>query len=247
MSNISSFYFQYEMFSYYCQQEVCNIINLNISSSGILSYLFIFISGLITALNPCFLSTLPLSLSYLSIKKLEKEDRLFFILGIFTSFILLLLITHLISYRYYGILSGIPIISSVIIIILGFSFLQIINISTLSIPNLDILSLNVMNKEFVQDYLVGLFCSLTTLPCSTPIILTVLFWLAHADSFIVSMSYLLIYLIGSFMSIFILITFTYNSLSQFWVLRFWNILFPISGCIILFNGILSLLGKIYSS
>lgn len=247
MSNILSLYLKYEIFSYYYQQQICNLININTHTSGILSYLFIFISGLITTLNPCFLSILPISLSYLSMKNSQNVEKLSFTLGIFTSFIFLLLITHILSYRYHALLSSIPIISSFIIIVLGLSFLQIINLSILDVSNFNTKQLILIENSFFQDYFAGLFCSLTTLPCSTPIILTVLFWLSHANSFVLSIIYLLTYLIGAFISIFTLITFTYNSFNKFFILKFWNILFPVSGFIILFNGTLSLLDKIYSS
>nr|QCI04968.1 Thiol:disulfide interchange protein [Callithamnion tetricum] len=246
MLSISLIYTQYEIFSYYMQQEICNIVNLNTHSHRIISYLFIFISGLITSLNPCFLSILPISLSYLNMKKIDEANKVSFILGIFTSFIFLLIITHLISYRYHSNLSGIPLISSIIVIILGLSFLQIVDLSIYNLFIVNQFKLSIAYSNFSQDYLVGLFCSLTTLPCSTPIILTVLFWLSHADSFFLSMIYLITYLIGSFISIFTLITFTFNSISKFFIFRFWNILFPLSGFIILFNGTLSLLEKIYS-
>ena len=246
MLSISLIYTQYEILSYYYQQQICNIVNLNTSGHGILSYLFIFISGLITSLNPCFLSILPVSLSYLNIKNVKKTNKFSFTLGIFTSFIFLLVSTHLISYRYHSILSSIPIISSIIIITLGLNFLQIIDLSIFSFSILDRINPKITSINLFQDYLVGLFCSLTTLPCSTPIILTVLFWLSHADSFFSSMIYLVIYLSGSFISIFTLITFTYNSFTKFVLFRFWNILLPLSGSVILFNGILSLLQEIYS-
>lgn len=247
--NITLIYTKLELFSYSLQQSVCNMINLNSSSNEILTFIFIFIAGLITVLNPCFISILPISISYLNIIDLKNRHSInknFFIIGICSSFVAVIFITHIISYRYNLILSNIPILSSVSLIFLGLNFLQIIELPTYLPFSFNKVQLNMFSNNLAQAYIIGFFCNFTTLPCSTPIILTILFWLSHANSLLLSVIYLLIYLSGSFISIFILITSIYNSMNTLFFIKVWNTLFPLSGLIILFNGTLSLLSKIYS-
>nr|QCI06981.1 Thiol:disulfide interchange protein [Haraldiophyllum bonnemaisonii] len=66
MLNISYLYDQYEVLLYTIQQTISSIISLQSNIFSPLTIILIFLSGLLTSLNPCFISVLPLSVSYIT-------------------------------------------------------------------------------------------------------------------------------------------------------------------------------------
>lgn len=229
---------------YYWQQQLSILISLELGSVTPLTFIILLMAGLITSMNPCLLSVLPLSVSYLygSSARIKSVSKIVFIAGITSSFIAMVLVTSIVSQQYANLINVIPISSSVFTIFIGLSLLQVININDF-IPNFDIFSSS-LNKQLLQNYITGLVLGLSSTPCSTPIILIILVWLLNVKYWFLGCIYLLIYCLGYILPLVVVINFVFNYNQLLKIVKSWNYLVPISGSCVLGLGIFSFLQKI---
>lgn len=238
INNILSF-FDIEL--YYLQQKIYLSLSFHINHFTPTIFILLFVGGLLTSLNPCFVSLLPITFSYIFGKKSQQINQNIFILGILTSSIIIISITLVLNDQYKKLIEILPFISSIFIIFIGLSLLQVLNVSLL-FTYFNNIALQINIKNFIiKDYLVGCILGLSISTCSTPILLTVLFWLSNTHELIVGLIYLCCYLSGYIVPLLLLINIflNYNQLNK--IVYTWNILIPISGSLVLGVGIFSFL------
>lgn len=243
-----NFYDRYQVALYYAQQKIYYILSLNIDQFRLSTSIVLFLCGIFTSFTPCFISLVPLSVAYLNTQSVnsKKINKNIFICGILTSLLLLIFLLNSFHYQYVHYINNIPIISALILCFVSLNLLQILNFSnfflslnpgTLSFSRFD-------SKFFIQNYTIGLFIGLSSLPCSTSIIFVVLFWLSHFFNIFIYYLYLFIYISGCIISLLCILNLTINY-SQIYIVKFaWDLIIPISGSVMLTLSLFNLLEKI---
>ncbi|WP_324282376.1 cytochrome c biogenesis protein CcdA [Cyanobacterium aponinum UTEX 3221] len=228
---------------YYLQQFANELVNNQLHQVSIFSFLIIFVTGLITSLTPCMLSMLPLTIAYIG--GYESKGRLssflqsaYFALGLATTLALLGVFAALLGRVYGQIGTGLPIFVSAIAILMGLNLLEIV---PLKFPNWD--ASNWVKDNFpnsLKSYLLGLTFGLIASPCSTPVLITLLAFVASSENIFLSSLLLVSYAIGYVFPLILAGTFTgtLKSLLNLRVITQW--INPISGAILLIFGIYSL-------
>nr|QCI09039.1 Thiol:disulfide interchange protein [Inkyuleea mariana] len=245
MISIVSCYTIVEMKLFYFQQQISYLLSLQINIFTPLVFILLFSAGILTSVNPCFISIIPLSLSYISSTNTANFDKNFFISGLINSFVILILITNFISSKYVLFKIAIPILSSLLMILVALNLLQILNFTYFFIH------LNNTNIKLIfkgprfKSYIIGSIIGFSVLPCSTTIMIIISFWLSHSIYIIYGLIYLLIYILGCIIPIFILLNLRLLNLNLDFISQLWNIIISISGSIILGLGLFSLLEKIF--
>nr|YP_009237462.1 hypothetical protein [Wildemania schizophylla]AKS28509.1 hypothetical protein [Wildemania schizophylla] len=230
----------------YNTQHLINSVTLyQLNHMNATSFSFIFIAGLFTSLSPCVLSILPVCILFISgenqkLSQANKITNLFlFCLGIISSFIALGIITTLMAKTYSKFFSGIPVISSLVIIYMGFNLLNLVPVSTLNI------STKHHNGNYnIKMYLSGLGIGLAISSCTTPIFVTLLVWISSTQKIFTGLVFILVYSIGYIFPIVIGSIFS----SQVFVINsFWtNLWTPFTGTLLLSTGTFSLFSNIFT-
>lgn len=209
--------------------------------------IILFISGLITSLNPCFFPIFAIAISYIYGNNEKLSNKYMLISGLLTSFLIVLIFTLLINYQSHKLVLIMPIFSAFFMILIGLNLLKIFNLSkfffkTGKNPNF----FNVfLKKNRLYNYLSGIIIGLSSIPCNGPIILTITFWISHCQNNLIALIYVLFYFSGYIFPIYSLIRLknyrnSFNLISS--TLNTFNY---VGGSFILGFGIFSLLQKIF--
>ena len=225
---------------YYLDQYISRLLSLEINKLTPITLFIIIISGFFTSFNPCFISLIPLSISSVSTTTNNFNKTFFFILGLIISLFVVITTTYYISYKYFWIIKTLPIISSILIIILGLYSLKIINIYILPKQLQNLIETNNNNSA---NMFIGSIIGLTSTPCSTPILATILLWISSTSNFLTGFIYIVFYLVGIIIPLIVILFLinTYKSVNLF--NKIWYYYVEFSGSILLGIGILSLLNK----
>jgi cytochrome c-type biogenesis protein len=207
----------------------------------------IFLAGLLTSLTPCMLSMLPITVAYIGGYENQGRFRatvqsIWFSLGLATTLAVLGIAAAGLGRVYGQIGIGLPILVSVIAIIMGLNLLEIIAIPLPSIGATDWIG-----KDFpkgLRSYLLGLTFGLVASPCSTPVLATLLAWVANTQDLGLGAVLLLSYTAGYVLPLILVGTFT-ASLKQILSLRRWSAwINPVSGFLLIGFGVFSLLTRL---
>lgn len=228
---------------YYLQQSLSLLIYSQLQSSSAWTFIVLFIGGIITSLNPCLLSILPITISYINADQYKKTSKFSFLAGLLTSFLSIILFVLLLNKQYIYVVNKIPALASIGTILIGLNLLQILSFPSFSI-NARSINDSFM-RQHLKDYIIGLILGLGSLPCSTPILITILLWLSSCSNFFLSIIYLNVYIAGYMIPLIILVNLTSFSKQALSVATIWNVIVSISGCFILGSGIFSLLENIF--
>ena len=231
---------------YQLQQLANQLVNNQLNQVTILSVGIIFLMGLITSLTPCMLSMLPLSVAYIGGYDNKGKfssfiQSTYFALGLATTLAILGIFAALLGKVYGQIGTGLPIFVSAIAIIMGLNLLEII---PLKLPNWD--TSNWIKDNFpdsLKSYLLGLTFGLIASPCSTPVLITLLAYIANSKNLVLGTVFLVSYAIGYVFPLILAGTFT-GTLKSFLNLRIitqW--INPLSGGVLLIFGIISLASR----
>nr|YP_009541634.1 cytochrome c biogenesis protein transmembrane region [Synarthrophyton chejuense]AYR05643.1 cytochrome c biogenesis protein transmembrane region [Synarthrophyton chejuense] len=235
---------QLDLSFYNIQQFITRILYLNLYLQKPVFLIFIFLSGILTSLNPCMISMLPISFSYIGILDNNKTNTLSFFCGLLSSLMGFIILFSILNYKYHNVIIGLPVFSSIFTFILGLFILKILRLG--EIVNSPIFFSNYINNTYISNYLLGLFLGMNTSSCSIPIVLTLLLILSSSSNYILIYLYIIVYLLG-YMFILLLLLFL------IWRLRYMqkilfvftsSIFVRFSGCIALILGLLRLLENI---
>ena len=231
---------------YYSEQTIYGLISsdFNFYSCNLLTFTLLLTSGTLTSLNPCFISIIPLSISYINSQKNRHLVLTFFIIGLSISLISLTMSIYYIHYESNWIIKSLPVVSSAIMILYGLSLLEIFNITSLVPNNSKNIGISARYPHY-QALLAGITIGLTSTPCSTPIMATTLFWISSTSNFTVGLIYICFYIAGLIIPTTLILIFAIKSRIFAFMNLIWSKVVTLSGCFILCTGILSLLNKTF--
>ena len=193
------------------------------------------------------LSMLPITIGYIG--GYESQGRLqaaaqssWFALGLATTLAVLGIVATSIGKVYGQIGVGLPIFVSLIAIAMGLNLLEILPLRFPSLGATDWITEDL--PRGLRSYLLGLTFGLIASPCSTPVLATLLAWVATTQDWVVGGGLLIAYAVGYVAPLVLAGTFT-ASLKKILELRRWSgWINPVSGALLLSFGIFSLLSRL---
>jgi len=234
-----------QLLLYQLQQFADQLVAQQLNHLSLVSVGFIFLAGLLTSLTPCMLSMLPITVGYIggSSDTQGRREALWkstwFALGLATTLAGLGIFAAGFGRVYGQIGVGLPIVVSAIAIIMGLNLLEIIPLRFPSFGGTEWI-----NQDFppvIRSYLLGLTFGLVASPCSTPVLATLLAWVANTQDFVLGAGLLLSYTGGYVLPLVIAGTFT-ASIKKFLEFRRWGSwITPASGALLIGFGVFSLL------
>ena len=232
---------------YHLQQFADHLVSLQLNHLSPISIAIVFFAGLMTSLTPCMLSMLPITIGYIGGYETENRGQaaiqsLWFALGLATTLAALGIVAALMGKVYGQIGTGLPIIVSLVAILMGLNLLELIPLRFPSIGATDWI-----NQDFptaLRSYLVGLTFGLIASPCSTPVLATLLTWVAATQDQWLGGSLLLSYTGGYVLPLVLAGTFT-ASIKKILEMRRWSgWINGSSGVLLIGFGVISLLNRL---
>ncbi len=234
-----------QLLLYQLQQFADQLVAQQLDHLSFVSVGLIFLAGLLTSLTPCMLSMLPITVGYIGGSQTQdRREALWksswFALGLATTLAGLGIFAAGFGRVYGQIGVGLPILVSAIAIIMGLNLLEIIPLRFPSIGG----GTQWIQQDFppvIRSYLLGLTFGLVASPCSTPVLATLLAWVANTQDFVLGAGLLLSYTGGYVLPLVIAGTFT-ASIKKFLEFRRWGSwITPASGALLVGFGVFSLL------
>jgi cytochrome c-type biogenesis protein len=207
----------------------------------------IFGAGLLTSLTPCMLSMLPVTVGYLGAYENQTRSQalwlsVWFALGLATTMAGLGIVAASLGKVYGQIGVGLPLLVSAIAILMGLNQLELLQIRLPNWGGMDWISEKLPRSA--RSYLIGLTFGLVASPCSTPVLATLLAWLANTQDPILGGVLLLAYTAGHVAPLVLAGIFT-ASIKTILSLRQWSgWITPTSGVLLLGFGVFSLVSRL---
>jgi cytochrome c-type biogenesis protein len=232
---------------YQLEQFANTLVSDQLTHLSLLSIGIIFAAGLLTSLTPCMLSMLPITIGYIG--GYEAKNRwqaaaqsTWFALGLATTLAGLGIIAAVVGKVYGQIGIGLPIIVSIIAILMGLNLLEALPLQFPSFGDTDWISQDLPSG--VRSYAIGLTFGLVASPCSTPVLASLLGWVASTQDLILGGVLLISYTAGYVTPLILAGTFT-ASIKKLLELRRWSgWINPVSGALLVGFGVFSLISRI---
>ncbi len=232
---------------YELEQFANNLVSTQLTHLSPVSLGIIFAAGLLTSLTPCMLSMLPITIGYIGgYEEKSKLQGLFqsiwFSLGLATTLAGLGIFAASLGKVYGQIGIGLPIFVSIIAILMGLNLLEIVPLRFPSLGATDWITDEL--PDGIRSYLLGLTFGLIASPCSTPVLATLLAWVAKTQDLVFGGFLLLAYGAGYVAPLILAGTFT-ASIKKILQLRRWSgWINSLSGALLLGFGVFSLLSRL---
>ena len=232
---------------YELEQFADSLVSSQLTHLSWISIGIIFAAGLLTSLTPCMLSMLPITIGYIG--GYEAKGRLqaavqstWFSLGLATTLAILGILAASLGRVYGQVGLGLPIIVSLIAIIMGLNLLEALPLQLPSFGGMEWISKDL--PQGVRSYLIGLTFGVVASPCSTPVLASLLAWVAATKDLILGGVLLVSYTAGYVAPLILAGTFT-ASIKKLLELRRWSgWITPLSGALLVGFGVFSLLSRI---
>nr|ARO91287.1 thiol:disulfide interchange protein [Rhodochaete parvula]ASK39634.1 cytochrome c biogenesis protein transmembrane region [Rhodochaete parvula] len=229
-----------ETYVFYFKQYSSNIISLSSIDFNLASFFVVFLFGILTSLNPCSLSIIPLYVSYIADNKTKNKQELniSFIIGILLNFLTISSLIIYFSNLYKVFLNNIDILLILNFVIIGLSLLKIISWENQFIFNRRFfVKFQYMLTPTVKFLILGFGSSFITSSCNLPIFVSFIVWLTVFQRPINIILFFITYFIGysTCLIISIIISRVIKKISVYQVILSWCTAFV--GCATLSNGI----------
>ncbi|NJK48800.1 cytochrome c biogenesis protein CcdA [Candidatus Gracilibacteria bacterium] len=232
---------------YQLEQFADRLVSSQLTHLSAVSLIIIFLAGLLTSLTPCMLSMLPITIGYIG--GYETKGRWqaaiqssWFSLGLATTLAALGIVAASLGKIYGQLGVGLPIFVSAIAIIMGLNLLEVLPLRFPSLGSTDWITDNF--PPGLRSYLLGLTFGLIASPCSTPVLATLLAWVASTQDLVLGGGLLLAYTGGYVTPLIIAGTFT-ASIKKLLEVRRWSGWINItSGVLLIGFGVFSLLSRL---
>ena len=232
---------------YQLEQFANTLVSNQLTHLSLLSIGIIFLAGLLTSLTPCMLSMLPITIGYIG--GYEAKSRVqaaaqstWFALGLATTLAGLGIIAATVGKVYGQIGIGLPIIVSIIAILMGLNLLEALPLQLPDWGGTDWISEEL--PQSVRAYCIGLSFGLVASPCSTPVLASLLVWVANTKNLILGAALLLSYTAGYVTPLILAGTFTASIKKIIEIRRFSGWINPVSGALLVGFGVFSLISRI---
>lgn len=232
---------------YQLEQFANALVSNQLTHLSLFSIGIIFAAGLLTSLTPCMLSMLPITIGYIG--GYEAKSRLqaavqstWFALGLASTLAGMGVIAAFVGKVYGQVGIGLPIIVSIIAILMGLNLLEALPLQFPSLGETNWISQDL--PPGVRSYAIGLTFGLVASPCSTPVLASLLGWVANTQDLILGAALLLSYTAGYVAPLILAGTFT-ASIKKLLELRRWSgWINPVSGVLLVGFGVFSLISRI---
>lgn len=231
---------------YQIEQFANTLVSHQLTHLSLISIGIIFAAGLLTSLTPCMLSMLPITIGYIGGYEAKSRwqaaaQSTWFALGLATTLAGLGILAALVGKVYGQIGVGLPIIVSVIAILMGLNLLEALPLQFPSIGETNWISPDL--PPGVRSYSLGLTFGLVASPCSTPVLASLLGWVAHTQDLMVGAVLLVSYTLGYVAPLILAGTFT-AAIKKLLELRRWSgWINPLSGVLLVGFGLFSLISR----
>jgi len=232
---------------YQLEQFANTLVSNQLTHLSLLSIGIIFLAGLLTSLTPCMLSMLPITIGYIG--GYEAKSRIqaaaqstWFAAGLATTLAGLGIIAATVGKVYGQIGIGLPIIVSIIAILMGLNLLEAIPLQLPSWGGTEWISQEL--PQGVRAYCIGLSFGLVASPCSTPVLASLLGWVANTKDLTLGAALLVSYTAGYVTPLILAGTFTASIKKIIEIRRFSGWVNPVSGALLVGFGVFSLISRI---
>lgn len=198
-----------EDFLFAAQSTASDLASTVLNSEGGGNVAVLYVAGLLTSISPCSLGLLPLTVSYISSATGDREDKtalmptLAYAAGLSTVFCILGLSVALVGQSIMGgnsndtIRNIGAILANGIAVIMGCQLLNILNLPLPSLEfNVDIDDKNDDATKLLGIFLLGGSSALIASPCATPVLTTLLAYIATMNNISYGAILILVYTLG---------------------------------------------------
>ncbi|GAB1544353.1 cytochrome c biogenesis protein CcdA [Scytonema sp. NUACC21] len=232
---------------YELEQFADALVSNQLTHLSWLSIGIIFFAGLLTSLTPCMLSMLPITIAYIG--GYEAKNRFqgaaqstWFALGLATTLAGLGIVAAFVGKVYGQVGIGLPIIVSIIAILMGLNLLEALPLQLPSFGSTEWISQEL--PQGVRAYCIGLSFGVVASPCSTPVLASLLSWVAQTQDLVLGAVLLLCYTAGYVVPLILAGTFTASIKRLLELRRLSSWINPISGVLLIGFGVFSLISRI---
>ena len=186
--------------------KILEMFAINLQNKTLFSFLIAFLSGVLTACMPCFLSTLPLVITYVTSNNTEKDKlrkhTLIFVLGNILMFMLFGLLISIIGSVFAKVGKIYYIIIGIVMLLMALQMFGVINL----VKPTYLVTKN-KKKGYLGAFIAGALSGIFSSPCQTPVIEFLFSLVLEKGEILYGMILLLMYSLGSGIVIYLVITF----------------------------------------